>query len=128
MIAMLTVYDEYYSSTLIGSEENQTEFPPNGNFQKFNFKKKHGINLIKFNEIRLERTDIVKLLIESDTNSMNQIAQIDKDLYDYKMNSIPTEGKTYQQFIRQLVMNVENFNAVDKNGNTALHRAIEQGK
>lgn len=39
MIAMLTVYDEYYSSTLIGSEENQTEFPPNGNFQKFNFKK-----------------------------------------------------------------------------------------
>lgn len=59
---------------------------------------------------------------------MNQIAQIDKDLYDYKMNNIPTEGKTYQQFMRQLVMNVENFNAVDKNGNTALHRAIEQGK
>lgn len=70
----------------------------------------------------------MKLLIESDTNSMNQIAQIDKDLYDYKMNNIPTEGKTYQQFMRQLVMNVENFNAVDKNGNTALHRAIEQGK
>lgn len=78
----------------------------------------------------LERADIVKLLIEEQNqpNAKNQIAQIDKDLHDYKMDVIEIQGKTYQQFLKRLVSNVESFAAVDENGNTALHLAIEGGK
>lgn len=34
-----------------------------------------------------ERADVVKLLIEGGTNSSNQIAQIEEDLYNYGMGS-----------------------------------------
>lgn len=76
----------------------------------------------------LESADIVKLLIENGTNGMNLIAQIDKDLNDFKMGFSPILGKNFYDFTRRLARHVDNFNAVDIDGNTALHLAISQGE
>lgn len=79
------------------------------------------------NRTCLDRADIVKLLIENEPSSMNQIAQIDVDLYNTRV--LPSiRGKTFEQFTRQLERNVKNFTAVDANGNTALHIAVQHGQ
>lgn len=70
----------------------------------------------------------MKALIENDPNSMSQIAQIDEDLFNYSVKPTSSDGKTIDQFIRQLVKNVKNFTAVDENGNTAFHIAVEHGE
>lgn len=77
--------------------------------------------------MRLERVDIVKALIENEPNSMNQVARINEDLYNYKVRPTSTQGKTLDKFTRQLVKNVDNFNAVDKNGDNAVHIAVQHG-
>lgn len=59
---------------------------------------------------------------------MNQVAQIDEDLFNYKNMPTPPQSKTFDQFVRQLERNVENFTALDENGNTALHIAVQRGK
>lgn len=70
----------------------------------------------------------MKSLLENDPNSMSQIAQIDEDLFNYSVTPTPSQGRTIDQFIRQLVKNVKNFTAVDQNGNTAFHIAVEHGE
>lgn len=70
----------------------------------------------------------MKLLIENNPNSLKQVAQIDEDLLNYKELSTPPEGRTLEQFLRQLEKNVEDFNAVDEKGNTAFHWAVQNGK
>lgn len=74
----------------------------------------------------LDRADIVKLLIENGPNSMAQLTQIEELFYSYGVG-IPVQGKTFAQFRRQLAKNVENFNAVDENGNSALHISLKHG-
>lgn len=70
----------------------------------------------------------MKLLIENNPNSLKQVAQIDEDIFNYKMEPMPPQGRNFDQFLRQLEKNVDNFDAVDESGNTALHIAVQQGK
>lgn len=77
--------------------------------------------------MHLERANIVKLLIENGKNAAQQIAQIEKNLHDYRMGIAVHPGVSSAQYIKRMAKNVDNFNAVDKNGNNALHIAIVKG-
>lgn len=71
----------------------------------------------------------MKLLIDGGTGALNQIAHIEEDLhnYNYRTGNLSHESMSLEQFTKQLAKNVNNFNAVDENGNTALHIALHRG-
>lgn len=75
----------------------------------------------------VDHANIVQLLIDGGTNSISQIAKIEEDLHKYRIGSIPHQGITYDQYVKQLAKNVDNFNAVNGNGNNALHFAVKHG-
>lgn len=68
------------------------------------------------------------LLIADDPNYLKLVAKVDEVLLNYKVMPTPPEERTLDQFLWQLEKKVENFNAVDENGNNALHYAVHHGK
>lgn len=68
------------------------------------------------------------LLIADDPNYLKLVAKVDEVLLNYKVMPTPPEERTLDQFLWQLEKKVENFNAVDENGNNALHYAVQHGK